>query len=382
MRECDPDPYRGASYRRRRTWRWWTRILLIDASVAVSVPLFAALFGVQGTWTGFVRQYSYALIYANLIGIPLNIAVPALWDRTSRWNPLPRLGARIGVVVSGTFLGCLLAGAVLYAIVGSRYQFWPEFRSSFGISLVLSAVVVGFLALYEVQQSRLRESAMRLKTNELERERALKLATEARLSSLESRIHPHFLFNTINSVSSLIHEDPQRAEKVLTQLAALLRFSLDSTQGGLVTLERELQIVGDYLEIEKVRFGSRLRYSIRVPEALAAVKVPALAIQTLVENSVKYAVSVRGRGASVDISAKELDGQVHLSVQDDGPGFSDLRWPAGHGLDNLQERLHVLFGEAGRVRVTSNSSETVVTIELPRMLAAGPALQKPAASVA
>ncbi len=83
-----------------------------------------------------------------------------------------------------------------------------------------------------------------------------------RLASLQSRVHPHFLFNTINSISSLVHEDPERAEDMLTRMAALLRFSLDSAQPGLVPVERELNIVRDYLEIERARFGERLRYEI------------------------------------------------------------------------------------------------------------------------
>src|SRR5205823_3935058 len=124
-----------------------------------------------------------------------------------------------------------------------------------------------------------------------ERERALKLATEARLSSLESRIHPHFLFNTLNSISSLIQEDPVRAERLIERMAALLRFSLDSTNAGLVPLYQEMKIVRDYLEIERARFGDRLGFEVNIPAEFDRFEVPPLAIQTLVENSVKYAVS-------------------------------------------------------------------------------------------
>src|SRR5437764_15089871 len=101
-----------------------------------------------------------------------------------------------------------------------------------------------------------------MRTRQLEEASARKLATEARLSSLESRIHPHFLFNTLNSISSLIREDPVRAERTVERLAALLRYSLDVNARGLAPLRHELKIVRDYLEIEHTRFGERLRYSV------------------------------------------------------------------------------------------------------------------------
>src|SRR5260370_15757962 len=131
-------------------------------------------------------------------------------------------------------------------------------------------------------RSRLEETTLQLRTKELERERALKRATEAQLASLESRIHPHFLFNTLNSISSLIPEDPARAEKLLEQMAALLRFSLDASQSGLVPLSRELKIVTDYLEIERARCGDRLRYHFDVAANAGDAKVPPFACPTLV----------------------------------------------------------------------------------------------------
>ena len=250
-------------------------------------------------------------------------------------------------------------------MIGPHYIYWSEFRGSLGLSLVLSAIVVAFVSMYEAQEARVQATTLKLRNHELERERALKLATEAKLYSLESRIHPHFLFNTLNSVSALLHEDPLRAEKVLGRLAELLRFSLDNAPGGLVPLERELQIVEDYLEIERTRFGDRLRYEIQVPSELESVLVPPLSLQTLVENSVKYAVGPRGRGAFLRISACRTTDRVRLEVQDDGPGFSTLELPVGHGLNNLQERLAALFGEIAKLQIVADRSGSSVGFELP-----------------
>ena len=356
---------------RKSILKWFVRVLVIDAAIAILVPIFQSLFDSHAPFTALLRQYLFAVIYSNLIGIPICLTLPPIWTRTLRWSLLSRSAVRGGVILLANLIGCLLAGLILRSMIGSPYDYWPEFRGSFGVSLVLSAIAVSFISMYETQESRIKNSAMQLKTKELERERALKLATEARLSSLEARIHPHFLFNTINSVSSLIHEDPLRAERILTQLAELLRFSLDAAPGGLVPLKRELQIVEDYLEIEKARFGARLCYKIHLPASLGEASVPPLALQTLVENSVKYAVGPRGRGASIVVSASEQNLNLRLEVEDDGPGFATLELPAGHGLNNLQERIAALFGENARLAITRIDERTIVALEIPYSLSAG-----------
>jgi two-component system sensor histidine kinase AlgZ len=172
-----------------------------------------------------------------------------------------------------------------------------------------------------------------------------KLATEAQLASLESRIHPHFLFNTLNSISSLIPEDPARAERLVEQMAALLRFSLDANQSGLVPLASELKIVADYLDIERARFGDRLRYQIDVPADLNESRIPPLSLQTLVENSVKFAIAPDRAGGEIRITGARADGAFRVEVSDSGPAFQLESAPAGHGLDNLKGRLSALFGD-------------------------------------
>jgi LytS/YehU family sensor histidine kinase len=219
---------------------------------------------------------------------------------------------------------------------------------------------------YETLRARLRATELELRTRQLEEERARKLAAEARLSSLESRIHPHFLFNTLNSVSALIHEDPERAEQMVGRLAALLRFSLDANQRSLAPLDQELKIVRDYLEIEKARFGDRLRYSIDVPDELRNAEVPLLAVQTLVENSVKHVVARRREGGEICVRARAVDGSLAVDVSDSGPGFSIADAPAEHGLDNLIARLRALYPEGGRIETMKDEKgRAAVCVRLP-----------------
>jgi LytS/YehU family sensor histidine kinase len=212
---------------------------------------------------------------------------------------------------------------------------------------------------------KLQAASLELRTRQVEQERAYKLLAEARLSSLESRIHPHFLFNTLNSIAALIPSDPQRAEDTVGKLASLIRFSLNAHNSGLVPLSQELKIVRDYLEIEKTRFGSRLRYQIAVPESLADVKVPPLALQSLVENSVKHVVAQRAQGAEITIAGAKDSSRIRIEVLDDGPGFSLDAITPEHGLGNLIARLELLYGAAGQLEVTREGDRTAVRLSLP-----------------
>jgi two-component system LytT family sensor kinase len=210
---------------------------------------------------------------------------------------------------------------------------------------LITSVIGSVVFVVEEAKHRLQSTTLELRTRELERARALKSAADAKLQSLESRVHPHFLFNTLNSISSLVRSNPEQAEVLLERLAALLRFSLDR-HGSLVSLADEIQITRDYLDIEKARFAERLQYSFEIPEDLLTVELPAMSLQTLAENSVKFAVGVQRQGASIAIRARRLGKEVEFEVSDTGPGFSPDSLPAGHGLDTLKQRLDSHFGDA------------------------------------
>ncbi len=349
----------------RASYRWYVQFEAIAIAIGFIVPVLEACFVHGMTLRWFLLDWLFSTVYANCIGLPNFFFMPRLWERSLHWRPMRRWSAIGGTVVATSVIGCLVAGLLPWAIFRGSYGFWSSYSSSLTLSILISAVMTGVIGTYEQLQAKLRNRELELKTKELEREKALKAATNARLASLESRIHPHFLFNTINSVSSLIHDDPAAAERLLGQMADLLRFSLDSAQTGLVPLERELQVTEDYLAIEKARFGDRLCYQIDVTPVLRDVCVPPLSLQTLVENSIKYAVGPQRQGATVRISGLLDESKVKLSVVDDGPGFSEQSLPQAHGLSNLQERLNTLFGDDATLNITSRPGLTTVSLILP-----------------
>jgi LytS/YehU family sensor histidine kinase len=214
-------------------------------------------------------------------------------------------------------------------------------------------------------RAQLDETTLALRTKQRDEAEARRAASESQLASLEARVNPHFLFNTLNSIAALTRQDAVGAERMTTQLASLMRSSLGVDSAPLVSLEQETQNVRDYLEIEQVRFGSRLRYDIRIADDVRMVLVPRFAVQTLVENSVKYAVSARHDGASIAVSGESTNGRVHLEVTDDGPGFDVALIPGGHGLESLRARLTLLYQGHAELCVESRSGRTTVRVDLP-----------------
>jgi len=261
----------------------------------------------------------------------------------------------------------MIAGLIFVVLGWSPLDaYWDQFTGSLKIATFLTIVAGSMISLFETMRGRLEETTLQLRTKELERERAMKLATEAQLASIESRIHPHFLFNALNSISSLIPEDPKRAERLVEQMAALLRFSLDASHAGLVPFSREIKIVTDYLEIERARFGERLNYRLDVSPEARDAKVPPLAVQTLVENSVKFAVAPSRQGGDIRIAGVRENGLLRVEVSDDGPSFSLESAPAGHGLDNLRDRLKTLFGTQAALTVERRENRNSVRLVVPQ----------------
>jgi sensor histidine kinase YesM len=268
------------------------------------------------------------------------------------------------IAVSG--IGSLAGSLILRSLGWETGQtlaslFWRSFKICAVVSLMIGVTTAAFDRL----KGQLEDTKSKLHQEELERERASKLATEAQLTSLESRLHPHFLFNTLNSISSLIHSDPVRAERMVERMAALLRFTLDSHSGGLVGFDQEMKIVRDYLEIEQARLGGRLRWGIELKGDFDGLKIPPLSIQTLVENSIKFAVAPNREGGEVRVSADRNNGSLRVNVADTGEGFALESVPAGHGLDNLRSRLAVLFGDSAEMKVGQSDGWTTVTMRVP-----------------
>jgi two-component system LytT family sensor kinase len=174
--------------------------------------------------------------------------------------------------------------------------------------------------------------------------------SEARLAALKTQLNPHFLFNTLNSISSLMYTDTDAADRMMTRLSDLLRSTIHNDGGQEVTLREELEFVERYLEIEKIRFEERLKVAFRVePEAFDGL-VPAFSLQPLVENALKHGIGRLESGGRVEIEGRRSNGHLLVRISDDGPGSSEDPVREGVGLTNTRSRLQELYGGAASLR--------------------------------
>jgi signal transduction histidine kinase len=208
---------------------------------------------------------------------------------------------------------------------------------------------------------RMRQQQVRAKQEAVEKELAV-----AKLGLLQAQVEPHFLYNTLASAQYLARTDPPRAEHMLGHLIEYLRRSLPRTEDAASTLGEELERAQAYLEILRIRMGERLQMHVEVPEELKAVPMPAMMLQTLVENAIKHGLEPVPGGGSIWIIARARDGQVSVTVADDGRGLGGESSGTGIGLKNVRERLRLAYGDAASLAVTSNFPKGVAaTLTLP-----------------
>lgn len=347
--------------------RYALRIFAANVAASIIVAVMFSGVSLATPWRTALAAFGIAFLFSNCIGIPVAIILPRLGPHVwTRFRFPVNWTVMIVVMLVLAFVGGALAIVLLIAlgtIAPDDFSEW--FAESVRISIITTLTIGIAVTAYELMRMRLDEATIALRTKERDEAEARRLATEAQLASLESRVQPHFLFNTLNSIAALIPGDPSGAERMTGQLATLLRSSLDAGGAPLVPLDEELKIVRDYLAIERVRFGERLRHEVDIDEHARRTPVPRLSLQTLVENCVKFSVSPRPGGASIAIRAKTTHGRLRIEVEDDGPGLGAVSMPAGHGLALLDARLKMLYGDRATLTIDSRPGRSVVAIELP-----------------
>ena len=207
--------------------------------------------------------------------------------------------------------------------------------------------------------------------NELKASQLHTQLVQSQLEALKMQIHPHFLFNTLHSISALLSKDTEGARKMITRLGDFLRLTLENSGSMEVTLQQEIEFLNGYLEIERIRFQDRLTTDIRVDPDVLDVRVPNLILQPIVENAMRHAVGNSASGR-VEVVAVPRNGVVRIEVKDNGPGMDpdwmlDVRRGRGLGLANTRARLAGIYGEAARFELSNDpAGGLIVALEIPR----------------
>jgi len=272
------------------------------------------------------------------------------------------------------FKAILMAAALIIGSLGGSYLgsvvsgMSPDilFEKHGLLQLLFLGVMFGSIITYFFSsREQIAESQARIQEEKIKRLTSEKKAAEANLKMLQAQIEPHFLFNTLSNVLSLLDTNPQKGKSMLVDFIQYLRASLSKIREEQANLGQEMDMIRAYLGIFKVRMGDRLKYKIDLPKHLSAVSFPPMLIQPLVENAIKHGLEPKVDGGEILISGIEKDGLLRLAVVDSGGGFIEGR-ESGMGLSNIRERLQSLYGESGRLILEENQPHGLkATIEVP-----------------
>jgi two-component system, LytTR family, sensor kinase len=344
----------------------WTLVSIIFAGIS-----YAAAIGENNNEFGFVSA-----LRLNLVQFYLWAILSPLLFRFSRRFPIEfrplnvrNLLLYFPALISFAGVHQVIHLAVLWSITPRWRQQFPAlincYRAYFAFGfyndlIIALLIVIAVHALFYYESFRASELAQSSLKTQL---------AEAQLKALKMQLHPHFLFNTLHSISSLVLEDPAKANSMIAQLGDFLRLTLENSNQQMVSLKEETEFLRCYLEIEQVRFGDRLRVALELEPQTLSVQVPHLILQPVVENAIQHAIAPRATRGQINIEAKRLNNSVRLEVRDNGPGIASndaLVRTEGVGLSNVRARLHQIYGSDFRLElINGRDGGLIVVMEIP-----------------
>lgn len=345
-------------------WMHYVWTFLFNTAIALVLTLIAWSFAsrsnpVQLLKWNFVISQSIGFVIHLLFELSARVLGTA---RIETFSTPQRVVFYGGIPIVGCLIGYWLGLTLLGVDVARIVQGAPRVALAIIlVSIVFSTFWYRYMAnkalLAKAEAERERE---RSRVAELQRQ-----ASDAQLRSLQAQIEPHFLFNTLANVVSLVDVAPDKARLMLERLIDLLRASLAASRSDRTTLGQEAELVAAYLDILGIRMGERLRYTIDVPAELAGAPIPPLSLQPLVENAIKHGLEPKVAGGSVRLVARNSGGTLQLDVEDDGLGFAPSV-AGGVGLSNLRERLASHYGDRARIVIEDLGSGTRVRLTIPQ----------------
>lgn len=361
----------------KRGWVLWVFVLLAWTLVGLSFTLnyyffashYVAIFKQQPTIVGMlVWELPYWFLWAALAPLIFRITRRYPFDR-SQWfrNAVIHVAACLLLAFVHRAI-YLVLGWLLHVAVYQQFSSIPElYQSDIFFNLPTGFMSYGtFMLICHVLDYYRRYQKEELRASRLKTE-----LVQAQLEALKMQIHPHFLFNTLNSISALLDEDVEAADEMIARLGDFLRLTLENSGAQQVALQEELEFLRCYLEIERVRFHDRLTVSIEVdPETLDA-RVPNLILQPIVENAIRHGIVARAAAGRIEVRSALKNGTLRLQVKDNGPGLSSAqdsgsKLRGGFGLANTRARLEQLYGAAHRLEMSDAiEGGLLVTLEIP-----------------
>lgn len=279
------------------------------------------------------------------------------WTELKIKNLIPRL--LLGVIVVSLLAQVLIHFLIYFALPLegiTPFNIVSFFGYTASVSVVMASWATIYFGYHFIQRNR---------RNEIEKLELKAALQEAELTILKNQINPHFLFNALNNIRSLILSDPEKARTMVTHISELLRYSIQFNASEKVSLSQELEIVKDYLQLESIQFNQRLSYTFEIDENALDIKIPPMAIQLLVENAIKHGISQLSAGGNIQISALLESDCLSIKVCNEGQ-LKGKSKREGVGLKNLLERMKILFGHFAELNIENTTDNTVTaTLKIP-----------------
>lgn len=324
--------------------------------------LFNTIIALFLTHLEYGAGFAINFIFSQSIG--LSICTSILTGHLFLKNPtaLQHFIMILITLTLGAVLGSFLGAFILDISLSGVFQGKPvSLFQLLGIGILFGSVITYFF----FSQERIAQTRAEMQEERIKRLDSEKSALEAHLKMLQAQIEPHFLFNSLSTVLTLMDMDRKKAGKMLTDLIQLLRISLSKARAETTTIGHEMEMVRAYLNIYQIRMGDRLQYNIQAEENLKKKSIPPMLVQPLVENAIKHGLEPAVAGGLITIKAHKDNHRIRITVKDTGNGL-DETGNGGFGLTNIRERLHSLYGERGKLILMENrTGGMTATIEIP-----------------
>ncbi|GAB3758418.1 sensor histidine kinase [Spirosoma pomorum] len=341
--------------------------LFIGLAVGLMLSLLQTVF--TGHW---ITPKNLLFYLAFSVAISISIANSLyLFEhciKTRNINQWQRIAGYYLCNLAGMFVGIELAYWVLSSLLGAPFHFLTHY-DDYKLTPIIVFIVSTLNLVYHTKRSALQ---MRLQEKELDVIRLKQLTTDAELKSLQARMNPHFLYNSLNAIAGLTMTNPEKAEEMTLQLSKLFRYSMGSQHSNSITVQEEIDILNTYLAIEKVRFGDRIRFDVTVDDNCQLVTIPRFLLQPLVENSLKHGLKDILQRGELLVSVTRTAYELVINVADNGIPFPDSL-QLGYGLQSTFDKLNLLYGSNHQIQLV-NPPDKCVRIVLPIIVPASATL--------
>lgn len=327
-------------------------IIIINTLIALTVD---AIRHDNSFLLSFVVSQSFGVTVSSMILFSLLIFRPQTWK------------SLLSIAIIDICLGVYIGLQIGIFILQHFFHIVLDWKThSLGLTFMTSGIILSSIIFYFfMTKLRLKYRNEMIEQEKIKHTVMEKEYLSANLKMLQAQIEPHFLFNTLSNIVSLIDTQPDKGKSMLLDLTKILRTSLSRTMPEQTTLSQEISMIEAYLHIQKIRMDERLNYEIDVPDKIRQHSFPPMLLQPLIENAIKHGLEPKVEGGEIVIKATEENKLLKIKVANTGIGFSDFNKP-GVGIVNVRERLALLYGEKGRLIIEENKPQGVrVTVEVP-----------------